>query len=98
MSALVLAGGGGAAAGDAVEVALEELLEPDEVVGQRQAEGLHLGEPLAQRLLQLVRVGRVAGDLVHQHRELKPEFLERHAILPVPRGRPACHNGTRPWP
>ena len=38
---------------------LEVVLEPDEVLGQRQAHGLHLGQLLAQGLLQLVRVGRV---------------------------------------
>ena len=37
-----------------------------------------------RRLLHLVRVGGVFGDLVQQHGELHPELFERHRDLPVP--------------
>ena len=65
-----------------------------EVVGDRQAEGVHLGDLLAERLLQLVRVVRVGGDLVEEHREPHPEILERHGPLPVPLRPGPCHNGA----
>ena len=85
--ALALGGGAG-------EVGLEVGFEAGEVVGDRQAEGVHLGDLLAEQLLQLVRVVRVGGDLVEEHREPHPEFLERHGPLPVPLRPGPCHNGA----
>ena len=80
----------------AIEVVLEVLLQADEVVGKRQAERLHLAEPLAQGLLQLVGVGGLRAISSISMASCKPEFLERHRNLPVPDPPPTCDTSTGP--